>query len=612
MSSYISYFTPASWKQAQKNKSDLEATNPTNPVLNDEDEQFLERITTQEGPAPPLPERPTPTAIEDDGQEKEINKGEEAGKDDIVIPAATATSSAGEGTQEERGEKAENADADKPATEDKDEESKIAEVEKDNVEEEMHGGEETLGKKSDGNDEETGGKSEEKDDDQTEDKSEDKMTKSWASYLPSIPSLTKKKDSTTPAEPKEEDKSTSDAPTEAPAPASPKAKKTKKNLFPTQEEAEAATAAGTKELPTVEGEAVNTGRQTEDVSNTRTWSSYIPNIPATLSRSTPQEQASASLASAASSIRKGKAAEEAGDTTEDEKEVSVLLDRLNLSAINNRVFSFSNESQKVYQSFTVVLKDIIAGGPTAYDDLEKLIEENKEQLEKMFGNMPPFVQTLVKSLPAKFATTLGPEVMAAMSEKPGNDLKAMEAAHASSSSASASGLKIPEGKKKQKRKIPGIKSLVSEKGAVASMLRSILNFLKLRFPAFVTGTNVLMSLAVFILLFVFWYCHKRGKETRLLAEEREKTSAEGSGADESDLEASTVLDEKPEVTEDPWMQDKEKDTGETATEQGDEELLHGPEHAEGTGRNIEELADELDVVADDPKISSSEGPETTK
>jgi flagellar biosynthesis/type III secretory pathway M-ring protein FliF/YscJ len=37
------------------------------------------------------------------------------------------------------------------------------------------------------------------------------------------------------------------------------------------------------------------------------------------------------------------------------------------------------------------------------------------------------------------------------------------------------------------------------------------------------GTNVLWSAAVFLLLFVLWYFHKRGKEER---EKREKEEAE--------------------------------------------------------------------------------------
>jgi hypothetical protein len=48
-----------------------------------------------------------------------------------------------------------------------------------------------------------------------------------------------------------------------------------------------------------------------------------------------------------------------------------------------------------------------------------------------------------------------------------------------------------------------------------------------------------------VLLFVFWYCHKRGREVRL---ENEKLAAGGTasdGASISSLEASTIGDEEP-------------------------------------------------------------------
>ena len=92
-----------------------------------------------------------------------------------------------------------------------------------------------------------------------------------------------------------------------------------------------------------------------------------------------------------------------------------------------------------------------------------------------------------------------------------------------------------------KARVPSLKDLVTKPGAVASMLKTIMNFLKTRFPAFM-GMNVLWSLALFrkpsllssahaianpcpVLLFVFWYCHKRGRETRL-EKERLLTEAE--------------------------------------------------------------------------------------
>jgi hypothetical protein len=159
-----------------------------------------------------------------------------------------------------------------------------------------------------------------------------------------------------------------------------------------------------------------------------------------------------------------------------------ILDRLNLSAWNNRAFSLSKESQRLMDEFTLILKDIVNGVPTAYDDLEKLLTRSEGQISGMYEKMPPFLQSLVKSLPTKMTAGLLPGMLAASAEKPGADGIA----------AGQTG-----DKKKRKRKVPSLKSLVTQQGAATAMLRSILNFLKLRFPTFITGTNILMSLAVF-------------------------------------------------------------------------------------------------------------------
>ncbi|KAF2865876.1 hypothetical protein BDV95DRAFT_585256 [Massariosphaeria phaeospora] len=203
-----------------------------------------------------------------------------------------------------------------------------------------------------------------------------------------------------------------------------------------------------------------------------------------------------SAAEAAKSAEQKEAEKEQQDLTQ-------ILDQLNLSAVNNRVFSFSKESEELLNNFKLVLMDLVNGVPTAYNDLEKLLTGSEDQLKKMYGTLPPFLQSLVKTLPAKITTALGPELLAAQAEKPGFDAKQR--------AGTSSGWKS----KTAKTAIPSLKSLVSAQGAVATMLKSILNFLKLRFPALIGGTNILLSLAVCLLLFVFWYCHKRGRETRL-------------------------------------------------------------------------------------------------
>ena len=183
---------------------------------------------------------------------------------------------------------------------------------------------------------------------------------------------------------------------------------------------------------------------------------------------------------------KSKSAEE-NEAEKETQDLAKILEELNMSAVNNRVFSFSKESEELLQKFTLVLKDVVNGAPTAYNDLEKLFTDYDAQLKKMYGGLPPFLQNFVKSLPAKMTTALGPELLAASAEKPGFDGKQRAGGGGSKSKKS----RIPG-----VPKIPSLKQLVSAQGAVASALRSIVNFLKFRFPALATGTNLIMSLAV--------------------------------------------------------------------------------------------------------------------
>jgi hypothetical protein len=177
---------------------------------------------------------------------------------------------------------------------------------------------------------------------------------------------------------------------------------------------------------------------------------------------------------------------EAAEKQKENEDLSKILDDLNLSAVNNRVFSFSKESEELLNKFKLVLKDIVNGAPTAYNDLEKLFTDYDNQLKKMYGGLPPFLQNMIKSLPSKLTAALGPEILAMQAEKPGFDGKQKGMGTASAS------------KSKSKRaRVPSLKSLISAEGAVATMLKSILNFLKLRFPVLMTGTNVLLSVAVF-------------------------------------------------------------------------------------------------------------------
>ena len=134
--------------------------------------------------------------------------------------------------------------------------------------------------------------------------------------------------------------------------------------------------------------------------------------------------------------------------------------------------------------FTLVLKDLVNGVPTAYGDLESLLTNSEDQIQRSYAHLPPWIQKLVEQLPSKMTKSIGPEVLAAAAEKHGLNSKY---ANMAGSAASKAGLKI---------KVPSLKDLVTKPGAVAGMLKAIMNFLKVRFPAFL-GMNVLYSLALF-------------------------------------------------------------------------------------------------------------------
>jgi len=134
--------------------------------------------------------------------------------------------------------------------------------------------------------------------------------------------------------------------------------------------------------------------------------------------------------------------------------------------------------------FTLVFKDLVNGVPTAYDDLESLLTNSENQLQRSYAHLPPFLQKLIEQLPSKMTKSIGPEMLAAAAEKQGIKSKHLQQG---ASAAEKMGLKM---------KVPSLKDLVTKPGAVAGMLRAIMNFLKLRFPAFL-GMNVLYSLALF-------------------------------------------------------------------------------------------------------------------
>ncbi|KAL5595511.1 hypothetical protein ACKRZS_000513 [Fusarium odoratissimum] len=191
----------------------------------------------------------------------------------------------------------------------------------------------------------------------------------------------------------------------------------------------------------------------------------------------------------------------------EEQDLGNVLDRLNLQAKNNKIVSLSNESSELLSRFTQVFKDLANGVPTAYGDLASLVEDRDGAINRGFEKLPSSLKKLVTQLPDKLTSSLAPELLAAAAESQGlkaNTEKGVKDA--------AIDLLKPS----------NLTDLVTKPGAVVGMLKAIVNALKVRWPAFI-GTNVIWSVALFLLMFVLWYCHKRGREVRL---EREKSLAE--------------------------------------------------------------------------------------
>ncbi|KAJ5174612.1 uncharacterized protein N7482_000489 [Penicillium canariense] len=191
------------------------------------------------------------------------------------------------------------------------------------------------------------------------------------------------------------------------------------------------------------------------------------------------------------------------EAQKDQEDMTDILDRLNLAADNNRVFSVSDETQELLRKFKLIFKDLINGVPTAYHDLEMLLTNGNRQLQDTYTKLPGFMQKLIEKLPEKWTESLAPEMLAVAGERASRSGINMENVGKAAAVAEKAGLNVPS-----------LKELVSKPAAIVGMLRSIMQFLRARFPA-VLGMNVLWSLALFILLFVLWYCHKRGREVRL-------------------------------------------------------------------------------------------------
>lgn len=200
-----------------------------------------------------------------------------------------------------------------------------------------------------------------------------------------------------------------------------------------------------------------------------------------------REETASGLDAIAANLRKAEQ-EDSDDIKQakrEEEDMTIVLERLNLAAVNNRVFSISDDTQELLQKFNLVFKDLINGVPTAYDDLESLLRNGDRQLQGTFNSLPSFLQKLIERLPETMTKGFAPEMMAAASERATKSGINMENAGKAAAVASKMGFKTPS-----------LKELVGKPAAITGMLRSIVGYLRARFPAFM-GMNVLWSLALF-------------------------------------------------------------------------------------------------------------------
>ncbi|KAG6198025.1 hypothetical protein E4U35_007201 [Claviceps purpurea] len=141
-----------------------------------------------------------------------------------------------------------------------------------------------------------------------------------------------------------------------------------------------------------------------------------------------------------------------------------------------------------------------------------IIDDKDGALAKGFDKLPKSLQKLVTQLPDKITASLGPELLAAAAASQG--LKAETGGGGGGGGGAGGGLKSAA----KSMFVPAnLAQLVRKPGAVVGMLRAIVEVLKTRWPAFI-GMNVIWGVALSILLFVLWYCHKRGRQVRLEGE----------------------------------------------------------------------------------------------
>jgi len=255
---------------------------------------------------------------------------------------------------------------------------------------------------------------------------------------------------------------------------------------------------------------------------------------------TPREPAKSTPTTPAAT--EDKATEPEPELTKEQRDLAEILDSLDMQAGQQGVAFTTPVTRALLHRFTQILKDIVNGVPTAYNDLTEFLDASSTHLSKEWNSLPSTFQKLIRSLPLG----IPPDVFAAMTAAAavptaGDPTATGTAAGPSTPKPSAFANKLnpmslftktnPQ-TGAQTRTLPGpsqIKDFLGTGGGIATLLRSILTFLRTRFPM-LAGTNALMSMGLSILMLLLWYCHKRGREVRLEREAAEAAKLEGKEA----------------------------------------------------------------------------------
>ncbi|KAJ5511611.1 Monoacylglycerol lipase ABHD12 [Penicillium expansum] len=147
------------------------------------------------------------------------------------------------------------------------------------------------------------------------------------------------------------------------------------------------------------------------------------------------------------------------DKDKDAEDMTDILERLNLAADNNRVFSISEETQELLRKFKLIFKDLINGVPTAYHDLEMLLTNGNRQLQETYTKLPGPMQKLIEKLPERWTETLAPEMLAVAADRASKSGVNMENVGKAAAAAEKMGVNIPS-----------LKELVSKPAALSSCL----------------------------------------------------------------------------------------------------------------------------------------------